>query len=70
MKTIKGPAIYLAQFMADEEPFNNIEAMAEWALATGCDECRFSGGFGADERHNRTAGRELLRLAGPQQFSQ
>jgi sugar phosphate isomerase/epimerase len=35
MKTIKGPAIYLAQFMADEEPFNNIEAMAEWAAKLG-----------------------------------
>lgn len=35
MKTIKGPAIFLAQFMADEEPFNNIEAMAEWAAKLG-----------------------------------
>ncbi len=35
MKTIKGPAIYLEQFMADEEPFNNIEAMAEWAAKLG-----------------------------------
>ena len=35
MKTIKGPAIFLAQFMADEEPFNNIEAIAEWAAKLG-----------------------------------
>ena len=35
MKTIKGPAIFLAQFMADEEPFNSIEAMAEWAAKLG-----------------------------------
>ncbi len=35
MKTIKGPAIFLAQFMADEKPFNNIEAIAEWAAKLG-----------------------------------
>ncbi len=35
MKTIKGPAIFLAQFMADDEPFNNIEAIAEWAAKLG-----------------------------------
>lgn len=35
MKTIKGPAIFLAQFMADEEPFSNIEAIAEWAAKLG-----------------------------------
>ena len=35
MKTLKGPAIFLAQFMADEEPFNSIEAMASWAAKLG-----------------------------------
>ncbi len=35
MKTLKGPAIFLAQFMADEEPFDNIESMAEWAAQLG-----------------------------------
>jgi sugar phosphate isomerase/epimerase len=35
MKTLKGPAIFLAQFMADEEPFNSIEAMARWAADLG-----------------------------------
>ena len=35
MKTLKGPAIFLAQFMADEDPFNNIEAMAKWAANLG-----------------------------------
>jgi|TARA_B100000315_G_scaffold198786_1_gene190433 sugar phosphate isomerase/epimerase len=35
VKTIKGPAIFLAQFMADEDPFDNIEAMARWAAARG-----------------------------------
>ncbi|MEZ5598313.1 MAG: sugar phosphate isomerase/epimerase [Pseudomonadales bacterium] len=35
MKTLKGPAIFLAQFMADESPFNGIEAMARWAASLG-----------------------------------
>jgi sugar phosphate isomerase/epimerase len=35
MRTIKGPAIFLAQFMADEEPFNSIESMARWAADLG-----------------------------------
>lgn len=35
MKTLKGPAIFLAQFMADEDPFDNIESMAQWASRLG-----------------------------------
>lgn len=35
MKTLKGPAIFLAQFMADEKPFDNIESMAAWASKLG-----------------------------------
>ncbi len=35
MRTLQGPAIFLAQFMADEDPFNNIEAMAKWAADLG-----------------------------------
>lgn len=35
MKTLKGPAIFLAQFMDDSEPFDNIESMAEWASKLG-----------------------------------
>ena len=35
MKTLKGPAIFLAQFMADEDPFDNIESMAKWASGLG-----------------------------------
>ena len=35
MKTLKGPAIFLAQFMADEDPFDNIETMARWAANLG-----------------------------------
>jgi len=31
MKTIKGPAIFLAQFVSDEAPFNTLENIAQWA---------------------------------------
>src|SRR3546814_17188318 len=30
MKTIKGPAIFLAQFMDDKEPFNNLKNICAW----------------------------------------
>ena len=35
MKTIKGPAIFLAQFAADEAPFNTLDAIAGWASSLG-----------------------------------
>lgn len=35
MKTIKGPAIFLAQFMGDEAPYNNIETICKWAKGIG-----------------------------------
>ena len=35
MKTIKGPAIFLAQFMDDKPPFNNIDSVCEWASKLG-----------------------------------
>ena len=35
MKTIKGPAIFLAQYMGDEPPFDNIETAAKWAAELG-----------------------------------
>jgi sugar phosphate isomerase/epimerase len=35
MKTIKGPAIFLAQFMGDDVPFDNLENLAGWASALG-----------------------------------
>ena len=35
MRTLKGPAIFLAQFMADDEPFNTIDVMAQWAGRLG-----------------------------------
>ena len=35
MKTIKGPAIFLAQYMGDEPPFDNIVSAARWASDLG-----------------------------------
>ena len=35
MKTIKGPAIFLAQFCGDEKPFNNLKDIAKWAKNLG-----------------------------------
>ena len=35
MKTIKGPAIFLAQFLGDEPPFNNLKNICEWAAGLG-----------------------------------
>jgi sugar phosphate isomerase/epimerase len=35
MKTIKGPAIFLAQFAGDAPPFNNLAGIAGWAAGHG-----------------------------------
>tara|TARA_Y100001970_G_scaffold169158_1_gene206845 strand:+ start:371 stop:1426 length:1056 start_codon:yes stop_codon:yes gene_type:complete len=35
MKTIKGPAIFLAQFADDQSPFNSLEEIASWASELG-----------------------------------
>ncbi|HEY4049583.1 MAG TPA: sugar phosphate isomerase/epimerase [Acidobacteriaceae bacterium] len=35
MKTVRGPAIFLAQFAADREPFNTLPAIAKWAAGLG-----------------------------------
>ncbi|MFM9946548.1 MAG: sugar phosphate isomerase/epimerase family protein [Saprospiraceae bacterium] len=35
MNTIKGPAIFLAQFMGDEAPFNSLESICRWAADLG-----------------------------------
>jgi sugar phosphate isomerase/epimerase len=35
MKTIKGPAILLAQFAGDRAPFNSLEGIARWAADLG-----------------------------------
>lgn len=35
MKTLKGPALFLAQFAGDEAPFNSWNAITEWASEVG-----------------------------------
>ncbi|AEE49894.1 sugar phosphate isomerase/epimerase family protein [Haliscomenobacter hydrossis] len=35
MKTIQGPAIFLAQFMGDEAPFNSLDSVCQWAAGLG-----------------------------------
>jgi sugar phosphate isomerase/epimerase len=35
VRTIKGPAIFLAQFAGDTSPFNNLQTIAGWAASLG-----------------------------------
>lgn len=35
MQTIKGPGIFLAQFMGDAAPFNSLQAICKWAKSLG-----------------------------------
>jgi sugar phosphate isomerase/epimerase len=35
MNTIKGPAIFIAQFIGDEEPFNSLPGICQWAKNLG-----------------------------------
>ena len=35
MKKIKGPAIFLAQFVGDEDPFNSLDGISKWASSLG-----------------------------------
>lgn len=35
MRTLQGPAIFLAQFAGDEAPFNSLDAIAAWAAGLG-----------------------------------
>ena len=35
MKTIKGPALFLAQFMSDLPPFNSLASICKWAASLG-----------------------------------
>jgi len=35
MKSIKGPAIFLAQFAGNEPPFNDLESICKWAASLG-----------------------------------
>ncbi len=35
MKTIKGPGLFLAQFLGDKAPFNSLDAICKWAASLG-----------------------------------
>ncbi len=35
MKTIKGPGIFLAQFIGPQAPFNTLAGVAQWAAGLG-----------------------------------
>ena len=35
MTTLKGPAIFLAQFMGDEPPFNDLQSICKWVKSLG-----------------------------------
>jgi sugar phosphate isomerase/epimerase len=35
MRTIKGPGIFLAQFLSDEPPFNDLKTICQWAKGLG-----------------------------------
>jgi hypothetical protein len=35
MKTVKGPAIFLAQFVDQKAPFNTLDGMCKWAADLG-----------------------------------
>jgi sugar phosphate isomerase/epimerase len=35
MTTIKGPAIFLAQFISDTAPFNDLRSICQWAAGLG-----------------------------------
>lgn len=35
MKTMKGPGVFLSQFIRDQPPFNSLEGLAEWAASLG-----------------------------------
>src|SRR6201987_50913 len=35
MTTLKGPAIFLAQFMGDQPPFNDLKSICKWVKSLG-----------------------------------
>ena len=39
MKTIKGPAVFLAQFVDKSEPFNSLDGICKWASELGYKGC-------------------------------
>ncbi len=47
MQTIKGPAIFLAQFAGDQKPFNSLDAIGAWAGKLGYKGVQFRPGTAA-----------------------
>ena len=45
MRTIKGPAIFLAQFAGDASPYNSLPEIARWARGTATRACKFRPGM-------------------------
>ena len=41
MKTNKGPALFVAQFIGEKAPFDRLETLAEWASELGYIGLRF-----------------------------
>jgi len=35
MTTVKGPGIFLAQFLGDQPPFNTLSGICKWAAGLG-----------------------------------
>ena len=35
MRTIRGPGLFLAQFMGEQAPFNSLKGLASWAAELG-----------------------------------
>jgi len=46
MSRIKGPGIFLAQFLRDEEPYNNLVNISKWAADSVIKAFRFQRGIG------------------------
>ena len=36
MNNIKGPAIFLAQFVGEDAPFNSLDNICKWVSSLGC----------------------------------
>ncbi len=47
MKTLKGPGLFLAQFMGDQPPFNSLKSICQWAKSLGFAVCKFLPGTAA-----------------------
>ena len=49
LRTIKGPAIFLAQFAGDQAPFNSLDAIGGWAAGLGYRGCLLYTSDAADD---------------------